>query len=38
LKCTGGKDILVLAKIETLEAVLNFDEILGVSDGVMVAR
>lgn len=31
-------DILVLSKIESLEGVKNFDTILQVSDGIMVAR
>lgn len=34
----GGKQIGLIAKIERAEAVENIDEILRVSDGVMVAR
>lgn len=33
-----GKNPLVFAKVETPQAVENIDEILNVSDGVMVAR
>jgi len=34
----GGKQIGVIAKIETREAVDHIDDIIDVSDGVMVAR
>jgi pyruvate kinase len=34
----GGRDILVIAKLEKPQAIDNLDEILEVSDGVMVAR
>ncbi len=38
LKDKGGEDIKIISKIENMQGVQNIDDIIRVSDGVMVAR
>ena len=38
LKANGGEHIKVISKIESQEGIDNFEEILAISDGIMVAR
>ncbi len=34
----GGRDIRIISKIENIEGIDNFDKILALSDGIMIAR
>lgn len=38
LKDNGGKDVQIISKIESQEGVDNIDEIIKVSDAIMIAR
>lgn len=37
-KIIGGRDIQVISKIECVQAIDDFDNVLAVSDGIMIAR
>ena len=38
LEVNGGSDIKIISKIESTQGIQNFEEILKLSDGIMVAR
>lgn len=38
LDANGGEDVQIISKIESQEGIDNFEEILALSDGIMVAR
>jgi len=38
LNWNGGEKVKIISKIENLQGIENFDEILAVSDGIMIAR